>query len=213
MPGKNLASFRGRPLVVHAVVTAIRAGIGRVVVTTDDPAIAETARSAGAEVIRRPAELATAEARTLPAVLHALDASAEPDETLVVLLQPTSPLRTAQDIEDCLDLHGGRRSGSVIQMTESGGHHPLKACLVTASGIRPVREWADLEAPRRQLPPVARPTGGIYLVRAADLRRHQRFFVPEVRAQFVPPERAVDIDTAEDLRLAEQIAQRSTNSL
>jgi CMP-N-acetylneuraminic acid synthetase len=207
LPGKNLAPFQGRPLVAHTVHTAVAAGVPEVVVTTDDAEIAAAAAAEGARTVDRPAHLAEATSRTLPAVLHALDALAVPDETLVLLLQPTSPLRTADDIAECLDIHGDRPTGSVVQMCRSTEHHPLKVCLETPDGgIAPVRDWADLEAPRQVLPAVLRPTGGIYLVRAGDLRRHERFFIPEVRPQFVPVERAIDIDSAADLELAEQRA-------
>jgi CMP-N-acetylneuraminic acid synthetase len=207
LPGKNLVPFQGRPLVAHTVHTAVAAGVTEVVVTTDDAEIAAAAAAEGARTVARPAHLAQATSRTLPAVLHALDALEVTDATLVLLLQPTSPLRTADDIAECLDIHGDRPAGSVVQMCRSTGHHPLKVCLETPDGgIEPVRNWADLEAPRQVLPAVLRPTGGIYLVRAGDLRRHERFFIPEVRPQFVPADRAIDIDSAADLELAERRA-------
>jgi CMP-N-acetylneuraminic acid synthetase len=207
LPGKNLAPFQGRPLVAHTVYTAVTAGITDVVVTTDDADIAAAAAAEGARSVERPAHLAEATSRTLPAVLHAIDALDVADSTIVLLLQPTSPLRTADDIAECFDIHADRPTGSVVQMCRTTDHHPLKVCLETPDGgIAPVRDWADLEAPRQTLPVVLRPTGGIYLVRAGDLRRQERFFIPEVRPQFVPAERAIDIDSAADLVLAEQRA-------
>jgi len=141
------------------------------------------------------------------AVLHTLDVLDLPDSTVVVLLQPTSPLRTGDDVAACLQLHGTRTTGSVVQVADSPEHHPLKACLLVDGRLTPVRDWPDLEAPRQVLPPVLRPTGGVYVVGAGDLRRHRRFFVPEVLAQVIPAERAVDIDTAEDLRIAQERAR------
>jgi CMP-N-acetylneuraminic acid synthetase len=207
LPGKNLALFQGRTLVAHTVHTAVAAGVPEVVVTTDDAEIAASAAAEGARIVDRPAHLAQATSRTLPAVLHALVALEVSDDTIVLLLQPTSPLRTAGDIAECIDIHDDRPTGSVVQMCRSGDHHPLKVCLETPDGgMVPVRDWSDLEAPRQTLPAVLRPTGGIYLVRAGDLRRHERFFIPDVRPQFVPADRAIDIDTAEDLVLAEERA-------
>jgi N-acylneuraminate cytidylyltransferase len=205
-PGKNLAHFHGRPLVAHAVATGFAAGIDTVLLTTDDEAIAAAGREAGARVVHRPADLATDTSRTVDAVLHAIDETTTPDEALVVLLQPTSPLRTPGDVAECLRLHGDRPTGSVVQMAASAGHHPLKACLSVAGRVVPVGTWPDLEAPRQELPPVLRPTGGVYVVRAGDLRAHRRFFVPEVVAQLVPEDRALDVDTEADLVLARQRA-------
>ncbi|GDY33667.1 acylneuraminate cytidylyltransferase family protein [Gandjariella thermophila] len=206
-PGKNLAPFLGRPLVAHTVATAAAAGgVHRVVVTTDDDRIAAVAAGAGADVVRRPTELATATSRTVDGVLHALGTLGVDDRTVVVLVQPTSPLRTPADIDECLDRYPGH--GSVVQVTAAeSGHHPWKACLLVDGTLRPCHDWADLESPRQLLPAVLRPTGGVYVLRAADLARHRRFFVPEVLPQRVPEDRAVDIDTAADLHLAEQRAR------
>ena len=202
-PGKNLALFHGRPLVAHAIATGQAAGIDEVLLTTDDDAIADAGRSAGARVVNRPSELATDMSRTVDAVLHALDDV--PDDVLLVLLQPTSPLRTSDDVVECVRMHGDRPSGSVVQVAASPEHHPLKACLEVDGRLVPVRDWLDLEAPRQSLPVVLRPTGGVYVVRAGDLRAQHRFFVPEVLAQRIPPERALDIDTESDLALAERL--------
>ncbi|GAA3024658.1 cytidylyltransferase domain-containing protein [Actinokineospora globicatena] len=195
-PGKNLALFRGRPLVTHTVSTALETpGIGRVVVTTDDPEIAS--HSTGALVVTRPPALSGPESRSVDAVLHVV-AELGVSDALLVLLQPTTPLRTSADITECLTLHDNRPTGSVIQMT-TATHHPWKSCILHDGHITPAHDWPDLEAPRQSLPPPLRPTGGIYLVSAADLTTHHRFFIPEVRAQLIPADRAIDIDTPADL--------------
>ncbi len=202
-PGKNLAPFLGRPLVSVAVAAGV--DLDAVLVSTDDDAIASAATTAGATVVRRPAELAGATSRTVDAVLHA--ASDLPDDTLLVLLQPTSPLRTADDVRECLRLHGDRSTGSVVQVSESAEHHPWKACVLVDGKLTPTRDWTDLEAPRQTLPPVLRPTGGVYVVSAGDLRAHRRFFVPEVLAQVIPADRAIDVDGPVDLAAAERAAR------
>ncbi|WP_051385975.1 cytidylyltransferase domain-containing protein [Actinokineospora inagensis] len=204
-PGKNLALFRGTPLVTHTVLTAAAArGVDRVVVSTDDDDIA---RAAGdAEVVRRPPVLSTSESRSVDAVVHAADALGLPDSSVIVLLQPTSPLRSTADVEECLALHGDRVTGSVVQMAPVDEHHPWKACVVVGGVLQPAHDWSNLEAPRQSLPRVLRPTGGVYVVGTGDLREHRRFFVPEVLAQVVPKERAVDIDRPADLIRAEGLA-------
>jgi N-acylneuraminate cytidylyltransferase len=209
-PGKNLALFLGHPLVA----TAVRVGLDstdRVLVSTDDERIGRAAIEAGAELVRRPAELAGPTSRTVDAVRHAIDDQELPDDTIVVLLQPTSPLRTAADVEECLRLHGNRPTGSVVQVTEED-HHPWKSCVLAdgAPGrdggrnvLSPVRDWADLEAPRQSLPTALRPTGGVYVLSAGDLRACHKFFVPEVLGQVIPAMRSVDVDSPQDLAVAQ----------
>jgi len=204
-PGKNLALFLGHPLVA----TAVRVGLDstdRVLVSTDDERIGRVAREAGAELVRRPAELAGPASRTVDAVRHAIDDQELPDDTIVVLLQPTSPLRTAADVEECLRLHGNRPTGSVVQVTEED-HHPWKSCVLVDGTLQPVRDWADLEAPRQSLPMALRPTGGVYVLSAGDLRACHKFFVPEVLGQVIPATRSVDVDSPQDLAVAEKRAE------
>ncbi len=204
-PGKNLALFLGHPLVA----TAVRVGLDstdRVLVSTDDERIGRVAREAGAELVRRPAELAGPASRTVDAVRHAIDDQELPDDTIVVLLQPTSPLRTAADVEECLRLHGNRPTGSVVQVTEED-HHPWKSCVLVDGTLQPVRDWADLEAPRQSLPMALRPTGGVYVLSAGDLRACHKFFVPEVLGQVIPATRSVDVDSPLDLAVAEKRAE------
>ena len=99
LPGKNIRPAAGRPLLDYTVAAArSSACIDRVVLSSDDEAIMRVARASGCEVpFRRPAALATDEATSIDVVLHALDQL--PPHDLVVLLQPTSPLRTAADID------------------------------------------------------------------------------------------------------------------
>jgi N-acylneuraminate cytidylyltransferase len=204
-PGKNLALFLGHPLVAEAVRVGLES-TDRVLVSTDDEHIGRVAREAGAELVRRPAELAGPTSRTVDAVRHAIDDQELPDDTIVVLLQPTSPLRTAADVEECLRLHGNRPTGSVVQVTEED-HHPWKSCVLVDGMLRPVREWADLEAPRQSLPTALRPTGGVYVVSAGDLRARNKFFVPEVLGQVIPAMRSVDVDSPQDLAVAQKRAE------
>lgn len=105
IPQKNLQRVAGKPLVTHSIEHALQApSVSRVVVSTDDKTIAETAVAAGAETIIRPAAISGDTASSEDALLHALDVlrdgGYEPD--IVVFLQPTSPLRSARDVEEAV---------------------------------------------------------------------------------------------------------------
>lgn len=207
-PGKNLATFLGRSLVAHAVATARAAGVAEIVCTTDSPEIATSAADEGARVVDRPAELATATAHLLDATLHAADVLGLDDATLLVLLSPTSPLRTADDVAEGVAALRGRGVGSAVQVAEQTDHHPWKDLVETHGVLAPARSWSDLEAPRQTMPRAYRLTGGVYVAAAGDLRDQLRFFVPDVVPQVVPAERAVDIDAPADLLLARDTAAR-----
>jgi CMP-N,N'-diacetyllegionaminic acid synthase len=124
VPLKNLFPLAGTPLIVHTIREARRSRhINRLVVSTDSSAIADVSRRAGAEVVMRPAELATDEAATELALIHALDWLHDADgfaPDLVLTLEPTSPLRTARLIDVCVEtLLADNTADSVVTVTET----------------------------------------------------------------------------------------------
>lgn len=206
LPGKNLAEVGGRSLVERAVLAARGAGVEQVVVTTDGADIAAAAAALGAVVVDRPAELATGSSRTVDAVLHALDALGTGDDVPVVLLQPTSPLRTAGDVAATLErwARGDVRTALTVCGT---AHHPLKELLLDGSGVaRPVGSWADLESPRQDLPRAVRINGAVYVATAGTLRASRRVVVDPVGVVEMPVERSLDVDDAADLAAARRYA-------
>ena len=126
LPGKNVAPLRGRPLIAWTIAAAGSALIDSVVVTTDDDAIAEAALAAGARVpFRRPAALAGDEARMSDVIGHALDTLALAGESYgwLLLLQPTSPLRTAAHVEAAFARLAASGGGAVVSVCEAE-HNP-----------------------------------------------------------------------------------------
>lgn len=200
LPGKNLMTVGDRSLVAWAVTHARDSGVvDRVVLTTDDDAIEAEGRRWGAEVVRRPEELASDGARTIDALVHALDALGDvADVDLVVLLQPTSPLRTPDDVTACIARVEADDVASVVSVCEVD-HHPYKDCVVEDGRLVPVHELADLEAPRQHLPRALRPNGAVYVSRAGDLRGHRRFFVAPVGFHEMSVAASIDVDGADDL--------------
>lgn len=121
IPRKNLVPLFGKPLLLWTIEAAQASKIlGAILVSTDDEEIAAVASRAGAEVIERPAELATDEAPTDPVILHAIDHSRY-DPEYVVLLQPTSPLRPRRIVDNCLNEI--RVRGALSLFTGCRSHH------------------------------------------------------------------------------------------
>ena len=202
IPRKNIRSMAGKPLIAWTIEAALGAtGLARVVVSTDDPEIAEVARAAGAEVpFLRPAELARDETSGLDPVLHAIDLL--PGHSSVLLLQPTSPLRTSADIDGCLALATTSASPSVVSVSEPATHPYWTYRMTGDRHLQSVFE-ADKGVRRQDLPPVYALNGAMYFAGVEWLRRGRQFVGPETLGFVMPPERSIDIDTMLDWSLAE----------
>lgn len=213
LPRKNIRLLRGRPLLAHSVEAARGvAAIRDVIVTTDDPEIAAAGAMAGAEIVDRPAALSTDSASSASAVLHALEvleaSNRLPD--VVILLQPTSPLRSSAHIASAIRIYQEIEPGSVVTVCETE-HHPYKMLLRSDEGWEPVHDWMSLEAPRQTLVSSFRPNGAIYVVGVHALRSHGSFFVHPVQMMIMPFEDSVDIDSEDDLWMAERVLERRAN--
>jgi CMP-N,N'-diacetyllegionaminic acid synthase len=198
LPGKNIREVGGRPLLAWTIEAARScACIDRVILSSDDPQIIDAARRHGCDVpfVRDPV-LASDTAPTIAVVLDALERC--PGHEWVVLLQPTSPLRTAADIDAafalCLELCApacvsvSPARESPYWMYELDDEHRLRPLLDAGGASR-----------RQDLPVVHSLNGAIYIARVDWLHRQQSFVTPETVAYTMPVERALDIDTEHDL--------------
>jgi N-acylneuraminate cytidylyltransferase/CMP-N,N'-diacetyllegionaminic acid synthase len=199
----------GKPLIAWTIDAALQCpSAGRVLVSTDDPEIADVARSLGADApFVRPAALARDDTPTLPVVIHALEwlsANESYSPERVLLLQPTSPLRTSGDIADAIALAEERRAESVVSVTPAGLHpHLMKR--ITAEGLlEDLLPHPQVER-RQDLEPVFALNGAIYLTLASHLLGHRSFYAKKTHAFVMPPERSLDIDSPWDLELCDLI--------
>jgi len=206
LPRKNLCCVAGVPLLEWTIRAGIESGVcGRICITTDDDEIAAVGQVAGAEVVRRPPELALDDTPTVDAVLHLLDMLAFENyhPKVIVLLQPTSPLRHAGHVREAVELYLARSPASLIGVTE-WSHHPYKALAVDTAGfLSPLFGSRDVGAPRQTLPHVLRQSGGIYVVGATELKAARSFLVQPALGYLMDKVSSIDIDTAEDLAYAE----------
>jgi N-acylneuraminate cytidylyltransferase len=209
--GKNLALLGGRTLVRRALDTALAAGcFATVALTSDDDAILAEADGLEVVTVRRPPELAVDTARTLDAVLHALDALhlLDEDYDAVGIIQCTSPFTAPEDLAGAVAMLERTGAGSVVTVTTvEAALHPLKLKLLEGDRLRP---WLadDRMAPSHELPELWVRNGSVYLTRVEVLRRGEILDEHDQRAYVMPPERSVDIDTPRDLAFAEFLVQR-----
>ena len=197
LPGKNLRVFAGRPLIAWTIRAALEAGVfDRVVVSSDDEEILEVSRAAGAEALRRPAHLALADTPSMDAVWHACD-SFPPGPRILMLLQPTSPLRRAADIRRSLALLEDSGAPSVVSVTDHAKHPEWTYALGESGGLRP---W-DPSLPGRAVGL----NGAIYVARLPWLRTAGQFLGAGTLGFPMPAELSADIDTLEEFEAAERL--------
>lgn len=202
IPRKNIRTMAGKPLIAWTIEAALRSShIQSVVVSTEDEEIARVAQECGAEVpFRRPAELARDETPGIDPVLDALDRL--PDVDAVLLLQPTSPLRTTEDIDRCIGMAQERNAESCVSVSRVDEHPSWMYRLDDAGHLLPLLEGPRV-ARRQDLAPLYAVNGALYLARAESIRRTRSFVTAETVGYVMPRERAVDIDTMLDWQLAE----------
>lgn len=216
LPGKNTALISGKSLVQLAIETALSIPeITRVVVTSDDISVQKIANDLGVEVVVRPAELAQDNSPIESAILHALaELNLDPTTTdVLTIIQPTSPLRDKQLLATSISsfIKNGSE-GSLFGVVEVE-HHPAKMLVVNGEFVVPFTKVEDLSAPRQQLDHIVRQSGSIYITNLKQFINFGTLFINPVKWVAVDGAEAIDIDTAQDLALAQKTAQETANKL
>lgn len=216
LPGKNTALVEGKSLVQLAIESALSIPeITRVVVTSDDVPVQKIASDLGAEVVVRPAELAQDNSPIESAILHALASlNLDPTSTdVLTVIQPTSPLRDKQLLATSISnfIKNGSQ-GSVFGVVEVE-HHPAKMLVINGDFVVPFTKVEDLSAPRQQLNRVVRQSGSIYITNLEQFISLGTLFIDPVAWVAVDHAEAIDIDTAQDLALAQETAREIANKL
>lgn len=210
VPRKNLRAMAGKPLIAWTVEAARAVGdlIANVVVSTDDPEIAEAARSCGAYVpFLRPSHLAEDRTPMLPVLQHAVSLVEDEYNTRfdwVLLLQPTAPLREPADIRSALLLAQTTDCDSVISVVQVFAVHPILMKRIENNRLRPF-VLEEKEGTRRQdyQPPAYMRNGAIYLTRRDVLMADNSIWGKSICPYVMPEERSASIDNEIDFRVCE----------
>jgi CMP-N,N'-diacetyllegionaminic acid synthase len=204
LPRKNVLDVGGKPLIVWSVEAGLASKrVDAVVVSTDDREIADVALGAGAEVpFMRPAELAADTSPSIDAVLHALDALAADGREfdMLALLEPTSPLRTAGDIDRAVELLIAHADAdAVVSVGEVHMEHPSIVKRIEGDRLTPYVPEA-LKATRRQdLDRAYFPYGVVYLSRVESLRATRSFYPEKTMPMLIERWQNYEIDDVYDL--------------
>jgi CMP-N,N'-diacetyllegionaminic acid synthase len=207
VPGKNLREVGGVSLLHRTIRSAIASRhVDLVVVSSDDNTILEHASLLqGVITLRRPADLAGDDTAMAPVVVHALDTH---PADIVVLLQPTSPLRETMDIDGALERLVASGANSLMSVCPAATS-PFWMYLLGEDGrLLPVLPKSDAVT-RQELPPTYQVNGAVYVVGSRWFREHRVFSDNETIAYVMPRERSIDVDSETDLIVAEALlAQR-----
>jgi N-acylneuraminate cytidylyltransferase len=215
LPGKNIRSFAGLPLIAHSILFArICPEIDRAIVSTDAPEIADVAKQFGADVpFLRPPELAQDETPIWPVLRHALFSVSEQDGVTydaLLLLDPTSPAREPSDISGALRRLWDEPSADGIVGVSRPGFNPIWHCVVERHGWMAdlMKTGSEFEH-RQEVPMVYRINGSLYIWRTPFVRREQRSWRQAGRHLIyeIPESRAMSIDDAEQFERVELLVR------
>lgn len=209
IPKKNIVPLNGRPLIDYTIKAALEiADVERVILSTDSDEIAETARQCGLEVpYRRPAALATDTAGSREVILDVMDWADRQglEYDAVVLLQPTSPLRTAGDIAGAMALYDEADADMVVSVAEARSN-PYYNCFETDDdGYLHVSKGDGLYTRRQDVPAAYEYNGAVYVIRPESIRKMAMGAFPRRVPYVMPAERSVDIDAPVDLLIASHL--------
>jgi len=210
VPRKNIKILAGKPLLAWSIEEANKSQyIDRLVLSSEDAEIISIAREWGCEVpFIRPADLARDETPGVTPVLHAIHAI-EGQYDYIVLLQPTSPLRTVDDIDAC-----------IRYCIQEGAPVCVSVCAVDVSPywmytfnehnrLTPLMQSKSLIERRQNLPPVYKLNGAVYVARTDYLLKEKHFITDETIAYIMPDERSWDIDNEIDFLICALLKSKS----
>ena len=218
LPGKNVLPLDGKPLIAWTIETAIEAcSEARIIITSDDDevlSIGAEYRNMGIAIHRREPRLATDTATTADVLIDAVETERARGRNpeVVILLQPTSPLRTSVDIENAVELfHKSEERSTVVSVCEVD--HPMAWTGRIMEGSR--LAGLDLSSARSQdHGKEYRLNGAVYVASVSSLLTTGSFFTDTLLASVMPRERSIDIDNEMDFRMCECFIQyqKKTNS-
>lgn len=210
IPRKNIRDFAGAPLIAYSIAAALQAElVTRVIVSTDDPEIAETARAWGAETpFLRPAQFAQDDTTDLPVFEHALKWLRENEgyqPEIVIQLRPTSPIRPIGLLDEAVKTLIEHPEADCVRGVVPSGQNPFKMWQINRKGqLEPLLRIAGLSepynAPRQALPDTYWQTGHIDAIRTNTILDKHSLTGDVILPLLIDPLYTVDIDTIEDFR-------------
>lgn len=216
IPGKNIKNLAGKPLIAYTIEEALKSKyIDKLILSTDDKEIAEVGEKHGAQVpFLRPKKLATDTATSEKAMLHTINCmekNKDFNSQLVMLLQPTSPLRKVEDIDNSIEKIIDKKGDSLIGLSKAE-KHPYWMMEIRDGKVVPYNENKRKKYTRRQdLPEIYNINGAIYITDTKLFKETLNRWAGKTIPYLMPKKRSVDIDDMLDWRLAEVLLEEEKN--
>ena len=205
---KNLQKLSGKPLIAHTIIAAKKTkSINKIIVSTDDKEIGKISKNNGAEVpFLRPKQISKDTSSTIEVIKHALkflqeNQSYVPD--IIILLQPTSPLRTSQLITKTINTLKKSKATSVITVSKIT-KHPYASYWLKNDFLKPFEKNSTKYSRRQEFPDLFFPTGAVYTFWYDTLKKFNSLHGPKIKPIIVHDE-DIDIDNLRDLFFAEMM--------
>lgn len=210
LPNKNIKDFNGNPLISYSIVEAKKSKyINKVIVSTDDYKIAEISKKYGAEIpFMRPSELAGDSSRIIDTycyTINKLKNEFEFNTDILVVLQPTSPLRTVKHIDEAIELFLEKSADSIVSLSEV--QHPpyWYKNMDETNKVSDFITMNDTTALRQELPKVYCPNGAIFIFKADMIVKEKQLYTEHSFGYLMSTDESVDIDSLLDFKIAEMI--------
>lgn len=211
LPKKNILGFCGKPMIAWTIIEAKKSRyLDDVVVSTNDKVISEISKRYGASVpFARPKRLASDKANTADVLIHAINRLHAEGRSydIVVLLQPTSPLRKTVDIDEAIELLFKKRASAIVSVCRAEQHPFWMGELKKNGSMNGFFTHKEHDKRSQDLPAFYRLNGAVYVIYSKILKRNMSFYGDRTFAYVMPEDRSADIDNDLDLRYAEFLAK------
>jgi CMP-N-acetylneuraminic acid synthetase len=206
LPDKNILPFAGKPLIVWSINAAKGSKyIDRIIVSTDDKKIADIAKKNDCNVPSlRPEELATNDASTNDIVIHILNLI-QNNFDIVLILQPTSPLRESEDIDDGLEMMDRKNLPVIVSVCESGKPLNWHYTIEEDGRLKSLIIEDKFSTSQSEITKTYLPNGALFISETEFFRINKTFFTKSTSAYIMPPERSIDIDNQMDFLIGETL--------
>ena len=202
IPKKNLKLFCGKPLIAWTILQAkLSKKIDNVYVSSDSLEILNISKKYGAKIIKRPSSISGDKAKSESAILHALTVLGDKQKG-IVMLEPTAPLRSPNDLDNCIKLF-------IDQNWDSGFSGAYLADFLiwknTRGKLKSINYDSKKQGPRQMREPDIVENGAIYIFNYKKLTKSRNYYFKKTYAYLMPKEKSVDIDDIFDFKLAESL--------